>query len=257
MTFEERKSLVRSFLGKTVDVKIDRPMGSVHPSYEKTIYPINYGHVPGVTGGDGEELDVYLLGVDRPVRSFRGRVIGIVHRRRDNEDKLVVAPFGKSFHQAEIEEAVHFCEKYHSSYVEAISEKSCGTVSYTLRGGVPYYLLIRSRDGYCSFPKGHMEMGESEQQTALRETWEETSVRTDIRRDKRWEISYSIGRGKRKKVVYFLATFKDQKPCRNEGFENNEILLLPYTEALAALTHKDTKTMLTEADAAVRKAVNL
>ena len=257
MTFAERKALVRSYLGKMVDIEIDRPLGSTHPKHEKTIYKLNYGYVPGVMGGDGKELDVYLMGVYRPVKRFRARIIGIVHRRHDKEDKLVAAPRGMEFHQAEIEEAVRFCEKYFPSYVESIFEKSCGTVSYTLINGRVHYLLIRSRDGYCSFPKGHMERGESETDTALRETWEETSVRSDICSDKRWEISYSIGRGKHKKVVYFLATFKDQKPCRNEDFENNEVLLLPYEEALAALTHRDTKRMLTEADATVKKAANL
>lgn len=63
MTFEERKAQVKSYLGKTVDIIIDRPMGSAHPKYPEVIYPVNYGYIPDVLGGDGEELDVYLLGM--------------------------------------------------------------------------------------------------------------------------------------------------------------------------------------------------
>ena len=70
MTFEERKALVKSYLGKTVDIKIDRPIGSTHPKHPNLTYPINYGYIPNALGGDGEELDVYLLGVDEPVRHW-------------------------------------------------------------------------------------------------------------------------------------------------------------------------------------------
>lgn len=87
-----RKALVRSYLGKTVNILIDRPIGSVHPNHEDIVYPINYGFIPRVLGGDGEELDVYLLGVDTPVEKYTARIIGIVHRLDDIEDKLVAAP---------------------------------------------------------------------------------------------------------------------------------------------------------------------
>lgn len=119
MTFDERKAQVKSYLGKTVDIEIDRPIGCVHVKGEKTlVYPINYGYIPGVLGGDGEELDVYLLGVDTPVDKYTVKIIGIVHRENDIEDKLVGAPVGMSFTADEIAEAVHFQEKYYISHIE-------------------------------------------------------------------------------------------------------------------------------------------
>ncbi len=248
MNYEERKNLVRSYLGQTVDIVIDRPLGSVHPQYPKTVYKVNYGYLPSTRSGDGEPLDVYLLGVNRPVDKFRARVIGIVHRRRDREDKLIAAPAGVELHQAQMEAAVRFTEKYFHHYIEALLEKSCGAVVYTLKDGVPHYLLICSKDGYCGFPKGHMELGESEIKTAVREIWEETSVKAEIVGDFRRETSYPIGRGRKKKVVYFLARYEDQQPCHNDGFENNELLLLPFEEAHARLTHKDAKSILADAN---------
>ncbi len=248
MNYEDRKNLVRSYLGKTVDIVIDRPLGSAHPKYPKTVYKVNYGYIPNTESGDGEPIDVYLLGVKTPVQTFRARIIGIIHRRRDKEDKLVAAPAGVELHQAQIEAAVRFTEKYFHHYVESLLEKSCGAVVYTVKDGVPHYLLISSRDGYCGFPKGHMELGESETKTAIREIWEETSVKAEIFGDFRRETSYPIGRGRKKKVVYFLAKFEDQEPCHNEGFEKNELLLLPFEEAQAKLTHKDAKSILAEAN---------
>lgn len=119
-----RKALVNFYLGKTVKVKIDRPIGSTHPKHADLIYPVNYGYIPGVLGGDGEELDVYLLGVDNRVKEYTARVIGIVHRHNDVEDKLVAAPEGISFTQKEIAEAIHFQEQYYESEIETMPQLS-------------------------------------------------------------------------------------------------------------------------------------
>ena len=118
MTLKQRHEQVEGYLGKTVKVEIDRPVGYVHRKGEKTlVYPINYGFIPGVLGGDGEELDIYLLGIDKPVSSFTGRIIGIVYRANDVEDKLVMAPEGVTFTAEEIAKAVYFQEKYYDTTI--------------------------------------------------------------------------------------------------------------------------------------------
>ena len=99
-------------IGKTATVTVDRPLGSRHPSFPDLIYPINYGYIEGVIAPDGEEQDAYVLGVDRPIESFSGVVIAIVHRLNDVEDKWVVAPENVSFTKDEIEKSIRFQEKY-------------------------------------------------------------------------------------------------------------------------------------------------
>jgi len=119
MTPEERRVQAESYLGKTVHIEIDRPIGYVHHKKDyDLVYPINYGYIPGVLGGDREELDVYLLGVDTPVTEYDAEIIGIVFRTDDVEDKLVGAPRGSRFSVEQIAEAVAFQEQHHSSYVE-------------------------------------------------------------------------------------------------------------------------------------------
>lgn len=113
-----RKALVKSYLGKMVDIKIDRPLGSIHPKHHNIIYPVNYGYIPNVFGGDGEELDVYLLGVNIPVKEYRARVVGIIHRLNDTEDKLVAAPNGIFLEEKEILKAVNFQEQYFDTEIE-------------------------------------------------------------------------------------------------------------------------------------------
>jgi len=121
MTISERHSLVEGYLGKNVSIEIDRPIGYVHHKGEKTlIYPINYGYIPGVLGGDGEELDVFLVGVNEPVTEFTGRIIGIVYRADDVEDKLIMAPEAQSFSAEEIASAVYFQEKYYDTTIRAL-----------------------------------------------------------------------------------------------------------------------------------------
>lgn len=116
-----RKALVKSYLGKTVDIIIDRPIGYVHKKENYSLtYPINYGYIPGVIGGDGEELDVYLLGVNEPVTEYKAQIIGIAHRENDVEDKLVAAPSSLNFTKKEIERAIHFQEQYYKTHIEII-----------------------------------------------------------------------------------------------------------------------------------------
>ena len=105
-------------IGKKVTVTVDRPKGACHPDYPDTVYPINYGYIEGIIAPDGEEQDAYILGVDEPLSEFCGRVVAIIHRSDDVEDKLVVAPDGASFTRDEIIEKTAFQERYFKSWVE-------------------------------------------------------------------------------------------------------------------------------------------
>lgn len=118
LTRQQRDALIWNWTGKAVDVEVDRPIGHVHTTKGITLhYSINYGFLPGVMGGDGEEQDVYILGVSEPVKQFRGRIIAAVRRFDDNEDKLIAAPEGIRFTKEEIAEAIHFVEKYFDSEI--------------------------------------------------------------------------------------------------------------------------------------------
>ena len=104
------------FLNKTIDIKVDRPLGSKHPKHG-FIYPVNYGYVPNTTSGDGEELDAYILGIYEPLETFTGKCIAIIHRTNDNDDKLVVVPENKSFSNNEIRVLTDFQEQYFESII--------------------------------------------------------------------------------------------------------------------------------------------
>ena len=104
-------------IGAIVTVTVDRPVGSYHPEHREMYYPVNYGYIKGITAPDGEEQDAYILGVNNPVSEFTGKVIAVVHRYNDVEEKWVVAPEGKVFSAEEIREQIAFQEQYFQSEV--------------------------------------------------------------------------------------------------------------------------------------------
>ena len=168
-----RDKIIWSHMGKKVHIVVDRPVGYRHGNI---LYPVNYGYLPEVIAGDGEAQDVYILGVAEPLETFDGYIIGAIRRKDDVEDKLVAAPEGIRFHQAQIAEMVAFQEQYFDSKVIAQFHKSCGVLVYRDENGVREYLLALQMGDNWSIPKGHMEAGETEEETALRELFEETGV---------------------------------------------------------------------------------
>mgnify|MGYP005965020905 FL=1 len=104
------------FLDKTLEVTIDRPLGSKHPKHG-FIYPVNYGYVPNTISGDGEELDCYILGIYEPIEAFKGKCIALIHRLNDNDDKLIIVPKNKSFSNNEIQVLTEFQEQYFQSEI--------------------------------------------------------------------------------------------------------------------------------------------
>ena len=104
-------------IGDIVKVTVDRPLGSYHPKHEDIYYPINYGYIEGIMAPDGEEQDAYILGVDKPVKEYVGKVIAIIHRFDDVEEKWVVAPENISFTLDDIMDQVKFQEQYFKSEI--------------------------------------------------------------------------------------------------------------------------------------------
>ncbi|MEK7072176.1 MAG: inorganic diphosphatase [Patescibacteria group bacterium] len=106
----------RQFLGKIVFAKIDRPMGTRHPMHG-FIYMVNYGFIPNTQAPDGEEVDVYVVGVFEPVEKFTGRCIAIIHRTNDNDDKVILAPEGVDYSDKQILALTEFQERFFKSKV--------------------------------------------------------------------------------------------------------------------------------------------
>ena len=108
------------------------------------------------------------------------------------------------------------------------------------------FLLIRDFHGNYGFPKGHTEKGETLEETALREIREEVGLKVCLDTSFEEELNYIMPNGIAKKSIYYLASYQDQEPVRQEE-EVEEIRLVEYEEALELLTFANMKEVLIKA----------
>ena len=133
-----------------------------------------------------------------------------------------------------------------------IKEKSCGAVVYKVVNGDVLYLTEHMAKGHVSIPKGHVEDGETETETALREIKEETNLKVEIDTSFRHTISYSPYEGCIKDVVFFTAKAISDDMINQES-EVSALEWLTYEKAFAALTFDSDKQTLALADAHIKK----
>lgn len=178
------KNYAANFLGKIVLIKIDRPINSKHPKHG-FVYEVNYGFVPNTKAPDGEEIDAYLLCVSEPVEEFTGKCIAVIHRKDNDDDKLVIVP--ENFRETsdeEISKAVNFQEKWFKYIiVRELKKKDEFAKKLPYRKNVGAlvfknnkYLLIQIADWPDSFwklPQGGIKDGETKEETIMRELKEE------------------------------------------------------------------------------------
>ncbi len=136
-------------------------------------------------------------------------------------------------------------------------EYSCGAVVFTRIGGEPHYVLVRAKDqpaGCHGFPKGHMEAGETEEQTALREIYEEVGLRVRLLPGFRAVTEYPLPSppDTRKRVVFFLAEYENQEVTIQES-ELASYALASWPQALALTEHADSRQILADAHAFLTK----
>ena len=114
---DEKRAEYISLIGKKVTVTMDRPIGAEHPKHPNIFYPINYGYIDGLLGGDGEEQDVYVLDADFPLEKCDAVIIAVVHRFDDDECKWVASYTGSKHTAEEIADLVRFQEQFHDSII--------------------------------------------------------------------------------------------------------------------------------------------
>lgn len=120
---------------------------------------------------------------------------------------------------------------------------SCGAVVFTVENGVRKYLLVTENSGHTGLPKGTMEPGETETQTALREIREETGIAPQLMDGFCHRICYQPLPDVEKHVTFFLARY-DHQPIQPMENQVKNVLLLPFEQALCALTHQNTREVL-------------
>lgn len=233
-------------LGKNVRVRVARPIGTKHPKFGFT-YELNFGFVEGVRSPNGLPQGAYIFGIDHPVREFEGRLAAVLHRENRRGVAWVVVPKSKRPIESEIRNALEFSEKYCDYTLNCFFELSCGAVIFRNSGDDMEFLLIKNKGGaHWGFPKGHIEPGETQEETACREVLEETGLHIELIPGFSEKSEYSIQNKIEKTVIIFLAKSSGEELKLQEE-EISDACWLNYEKALRALKFENDKTILRRA----------
>lgn len=161
-------------------------------------------------GVSASQRKVYTIGFPEGKGRAEGTVIAIVDKGL--HERYIVAPEGGIYYAPELSAALSIADGKRAHRLVCLYEKSCGAVVFRQEGKELRFLLVKNKNGrHWGFPKGHMEKGESEEQTAIREVREETGLHIDILKGFRETSLYRpFGRIK-KQVVFFIAQSKESR----------------------------------------------
>ena len=153
---------------------------------------------------------------------FDGVVVAVAEFEGMTGERLIVAQPGEVFYEPELRKLLSKLRNVKIKSIRCLYEKSCGGIIFYKTKQNTKILLVKNNNGrYWSFPKGHIEEGETEQETAIREIKEETGLDVTIVKNFR-EISEYCPFGKiRKRVVFFLArAFTDNVKIQEEEIDS-------------------------------------
>ena len=163
------------------------------------------GLYSGYAGADTfKNKSSYILS-RKPLKDFMFGVVIAVATFKGVGEKLIIAPEGEVYYEPAIREKLSALRNAQIEKLSCLYEKSCGAIVIYRDGSRYKILLVRNHNGRnYSFPKGHVEKGETEQETAIREVKEETGLSIEI-------IDYCPFGKIRKRVVFFMAQTMSNK----------------------------------------------
>ncbi|MGN1418613.1 MAG: bis(5'-nucleosyl)-tetraphosphatase [Acutalibacteraceae bacterium] len=233
-------------IGKFVKVRVTSPMNSFNKRFGYK-YKLNYGIIESNKAQKNIIQGAYIMGINHPVRNFDGRVIAAVKRYSGKGIVWVVAPKSMRFINNDIRKAIDFAESKNGYNLECLYESSCGAVVFRNENNERKYLLIRNkRSAHWGFPKGHIEAGETNEETAIREVLEETGIHIHIVPGFSQNSEYTIQGKIEKSVVIFLACTEEKK-YKMQVEEIEECDWFSYEQAMQTLNYENDKRILVQA----------
>lgn len=232
-------------LGKNVRINITNKLGSLMEN--GGIYLLNFGQI--VSSGDLPDSvsGAVIMGIDHPVGMFDGKIVAYVKFYDDDSIILIASPKSKRYINYNIEDSISFLTKGRKYTLECLYERSCGAVVFRIISGTPRFLLIRNRrSAHWGFPKGHMEFGETPEETAIREVLEETGIHITILPDFVCKSEYTIQGRIEKTVHIFLASTTDTQTVIQKD-EIEDYIWLKYEDAVDTVKFENDKSILENA----------
>ena len=239
-------------LGKYVRVRVIKPMGAFDKKTGK-VFRLNYGIVESGLDRRTSVRGAFIMGLAHAVRNFEGRVIAVVKLKEQQGVYLVVSPKSKKFINHEISDALSFIYNEDEYSLECLYERSCGAVVFRIINGERRFLLIKNRRSTnLGFPKGHVERGETNEQTAAREVLEEAGLHINIFEGFEHKSEYTIRNRIEKSVTIFLATTADTQ-TKIQPEEIEDYIWLCYDRAMHTLNYINDRQILEAAQAYIEE----
>lgn len=194
-------------LGQKVTARLDWPQEHFSLTLRGQKISVTCGVAENMLTGDPK--GAYILCPEQGSDRFSGIVVALIRRRDSGVERLVLAPQGMVFDQAEILEAVAFGESFARTRIQCLRQKSCGGILYRWENGNAQLLLVlQKKSNNWSFPKGRVEPYETELETACRELEEEIGAMPMLQQEPRFSVEYDLTEKTRKEVVLFLGQLK-------------------------------------------------
>ena len=232
-------------LGKYVRVKVTSPMYTHNRRFGYE-YKLNFGIIENGSHARYGVQVAYIMGISHPVRNFDGRVIAVIRRHGGKGVVWVVAPKSTRFIINDVKEAVAFSENIERCDIECLYERSCGAVVFTGEKDKKVLLIKNRRSAHWGFPKGHIEKGETQEETAIRETKEETGLDISLIDGFSCKSEYTIQGKVEKAVIIFLARAESTDVTIQEE-EIDEFIWVDFVNAAAMLKFENDKSILAKA----------
>lgn len=236
-----------SLLGRTADITIDRQSGCRNIRHKNITYSVRTGCFAAEKEKTVKKYLIYIIGAENTSDTFRGTIISTIRRKDTGQLLLVAAPEGKFFYEPQIRECIGFYERQHQSDFEFYMTIECGIILYKDYGDRIRFLLARDIvTGKTGFIKGPLEFGETEKETAVREITGKTGINVNLTEEFRTEYINGISENRKKKIVMFLAQYKEKviKIPEDCGFRT---VNLEFEQAIKALDDPQERIILLEA----------
>lgn len=204
-----------------------------------------------ISVSNSQNKSVYAVSHKRVEDYFDGIVIAVAEFDGLDGERLIVAPPGDIFYEPELTQLLSKLKNIKLKSLNCLYEKSCGAIIfYRARQNVKILLVKNNNGRYWSFPKGHIEQGENEQQTAIREIKEETGLDVTLTRGFREISEYSPFGKIRKRVVFFLAqAFTDNVKIQEE--EIDSYIWVDLQQARKMCTYDNDLRIIDKAETAI------
>ena len=234
-------------LGNYIRIAIDPAAEPVFVPRSKTLRVIS-GTATELASHSGQNTTAYIFSPVNLRGIVRLQISAIVTDRRTNVETYIATPDKVMVFEPQIRETLADRLDMGASSVKCANEKSCGAVIYRKRSGNIEYLLVKNkRGGNWGFPKGHIEIGENEYDTAMREVKEETGL--DIVPLSGFRVlSEYHPRGKIfKQVVFFLAEMPETGEIVPQQAEIDRYMWADYGLAMRTFRFNNDRNVLTKA----------